>query len=227
MTNAINVLNQRVIAGDEMAAPHTTRTKEEVLKDFRTAEILDAARRVIGELGYADASMERIAQEAGVAKGTLYLYFKNKESLLLAALELGYEELVSRTRSATQRVRGSEEKLRQVAEAFVEHASEHRSFYRALQERPDLGPDALSRVSERMRDLMDGYVELLRGTVERGIRRGELRPVDPRRAAGVFVEILRGVVTARVRTTDPDSVANDVDRVLDLFLHGVSAGERK
>jgi AcrR family transcriptional regulator len=209
-----------------MATPHTSRTKEEVLKDFRTAEILDAARRVIGELGYADASMERIAQEAGVAKGTLYLYFKNKQSLLLAALELGYEELVSRTRSATGRARGSEEKLRQVAETFVEHSSEHRSFYRALQE-PDLGPDALSHVSERMRDLLDGYVELLRGTVERGIRKGELRPVDPRRAASVFVEILRGVVTARVRATDPDSVANDVDRVLDLFLHGVSAGEPK
>ena len=41
------------------------RTKEEVVKDFRTGEIVQAARRVIGELGFADASMERIAQEAG------------------------------------------------------------------------------------------------------------------------------------------------------------------
>ena len=56
-----------------MATPHTSRTKEEVLKDFRTAEILDAARRVIGELGYADASMERIAQRmAGLGTETAF-----------------------------------------------------------------------------------------------------------------------------------------------------------
>ena len=68
----------------------------------------------------------------------------------------------------------------------MEHSSEHRSFYRALQERPDLGPDALSRVSKRMRDLMDGYVELLQGTVDRGIRKGELRPIDVHRGDRVL-----------------------------------------
>ena len=49
------------------------KTKDEVVKDFRTGEIVRAARRVIGELGFDEASMERIAHEAGVAKGTIYL----------------------------------------------------------------------------------------------------------------------------------------------------------
>ena len=66
-------------------------TKEEVVKDFRTGEIANAARRVIGELGYPEASMERIAQEAGVSKGTLYLYYRNKRALLLTAIEHSFE----------------------------------------------------------------------------------------------------------------------------------------
>ena len=210
-----------------MTHPHPIRTKEQVLKDFRTGEILDAARRVIGELGYAEASMERIAQAAGVAKGTLYLYFKNKESLLSAAFELGHAELMGRTRACTQRARGAKAKLREIARAFVEHCAEHQAFYRALLEQPALGPDGFAGSAGRARELVDEYIRYLAGSVERGIRAGELRGVDPERAARALVEILRGVVALRLREPDPTELTEDVDTAMDLFLHGVDAGEPK
>ena len=79
-----------------------TKTKDEVVKDFRTGEIVRAARRVIGELGFDEASMERIAHEAGIAKGTIYLYFRNKEELLAHVAEHGFRELMERARLATR-----------------------------------------------------------------------------------------------------------------------------
>ncbi len=97
-----------------MSVSRPVRTKETVVKDFRTSEILDAARRVIADVGYADASMERIAQKAGVAKGTLYLYFENKETLLVRTFEDGLGELISRARGATQRARFYTCKLREI-----------------------------------------------------------------------------------------------------------------
>ena len=88
-----------------MDLSRSARSKEELLKVFRTEEILQAARRVISRDGLADASVERIAAEAGVAKGTLYLYFDSKETLLARACEPVVAELLRRTRRAIQRTR--------------------------------------------------------------------------------------------------------------------------
>ncbi len=210
-----------------MRIPPTARSKEEVVKDFRTVEILDAARRVIGELGYGDASMERIAQAASVAKGTLYLYFKSKESLMQAALERGYAELMERTRAGTVRVRGPLAKLREVARAFLEHSLAHQTFYRALQETPEIGPEGVSEVSHRLRALVDDYIHHVSALVERGIKSGDLRPVEPARAARLLVELLRGVVADRLRQPHADAIDEDVDLVIEFFLHGVASGGRK
>jgi AcrR family transcriptional regulator len=210
-----------------MTAPRPSRTKEDVVKDFRTSEILDATRRVIGELGYADASMERIAQEAGVAKGTLYLYFKSKESLLLAACEHGFDELMTRTRDATERVRGSTAKVGEVAREFLAHASENQAFIHALRERPDLWPEGTSEISEDIRALIDQYTEFVASFVERGIRSREFRKIDPTRAARVLTVMLQTVVADRLVDPDPSPISEDAAVLLDYFLHGVGAGDSR
>jgi AcrR family transcriptional regulator len=210
-----------------MRSAPQVRSKEAVVKDFRTGEILDAARRVIAELGYGEASMERIAQAASVAKGTLYLYFKSKESLLVEVLERGFAELQEVSRARTLRARGTTAKLRELACSFLEHSALHQDFYRALLESPELGPYGVSEVSRRFRLLIDAYIAYVGSIVERGTRAGELRTVDPARAARFLVEVLRGVVADRMRESDPPAIGDDVDAVLDFFFHGVGAGERK
>ena len=60
-------------------------TDQSVTKNKHTA-ILDAARAVFSRDGYAASSVEEVAAEAGIAKGTVYLYFSSKEELYLAAL---------------------------------------------------------------------------------------------------------------------------------------------
>ncbi|MGH7864881.1 MAG: helix-turn-helix domain-containing protein, partial [Candidatus Binataceae bacterium] len=59
-------------------------SREELIKEYRVAEILDATRRVIGRYGFQGATIDRVAEEAKVAKGTIYLYFETKDSLLHA-----------------------------------------------------------------------------------------------------------------------------------------------
>ena len=53
-------------------------TKEAVLKEYRIRELMEAARRVIGRHGFEGTTIDRVAEEAHVAKGTIYLYFSNK-----------------------------------------------------------------------------------------------------------------------------------------------------
>src|ERR1700689_4056784 len=73
------------------------KTRKELLSEWRHHEVLEAARRIFARLGYAATNVEDIAKEAGMAKGTVYLYFKSKEEVFAAVLARDLECLVSKT----------------------------------------------------------------------------------------------------------------------------------
>jgi AcrR family transcriptional regulator len=196
------------------------RTKDEVLKDFRTRAILDAARRVVGELGYADASMERIAQAAGVAKGTLYLYFPSKEGLLDQAFEYGLDELVELMRAAADGARGPLPRLRAVVLAAVGHAREQRAFFQAM-------VDARHRRRQRDDREPRPHMDLIAGLVDEGIRAGALRPVDAQRTARLLSHAISALVAESLLRGGPFPAEEDVDAMLDVIFHGVAAPEAR
>ena len=72
-----------------MTRNSVTTNKEELVRDFRVREILEAARRVVARNGFQGVTIDRVAEEAKIAKGTVYLYFHTKEELLKAAVEQG------------------------------------------------------------------------------------------------------------------------------------------
>ena len=65
------------------------KTKKDVITEFRTSGILEAARKVFAEKGFHEATMDDIAEAAGVAKGTVYLYYESKRDVYFAALKFG------------------------------------------------------------------------------------------------------------------------------------------
>jgi AcrR family transcriptional regulator len=73
------------------------KTKQQVVTEFRRRAILDAARKVFARKGFADGIMDDIAAEAGLAKGTLYLYFGSKKEIYKALLHHDMEALKADT----------------------------------------------------------------------------------------------------------------------------------
>ncbi|MFI5315514.1 MAG: TetR/AcrR family transcriptional regulator [Myxococcota bacterium] len=210
-----------------MAEARSPKTKEEVIKDFRTAEIVRAARRVIGESGFDDASMERIAQQAGIAKGTIYLYFRNKEELLAHVADHGFEELMERARLATTRARGAAPKLVGLLRAAFEHTGENREIFRALQERTQLGLQRESLLAAKFDQNREELLRFVAAIIERGVKSGELRGCDSRRAARFLIESMRGAIVDRMQDQSPTGVERDAEAIVDFFLHGVGATESK
>src|SRR5919112_4126141 len=72
---------------------HIPKTKEEVVQEYRIASIQQATMRVIARKGMAAATMQEIAEEAGVAKGTIYLYFRDRDELVEKTFETAIGEL--------------------------------------------------------------------------------------------------------------------------------------
>src|SRR5581483_8081518 len=90
--------------------------------------ILDAARAVFSRDGYAASSVEDVAAEAGIAKGTVYLYFKSKEELYLAALLRELRAFAAEYRAQMDRADGLREKLEAFLRVRLEYCRAHKDF---------------------------------------------------------------------------------------------------
>ncbi len=77
--------------------------------------ILDAAIEVIAENGFFHSRVSEIADRAGVADGTIYLYFKNKDELLMAAIDSAFHRFIQRARTSLNQMTDAREKLRRMA----------------------------------------------------------------------------------------------------------------
>src|SRR5262245_30296963 len=108
--------------------PVLGKTKKDVLLEFRTSEILEAARAVFADRGFNNATMDEIAVVAGVAKGTLYLYFPSKRDLFIAALRQGVVELNERARREIEAAATTAERVRAFMAARLRYCAENRDF---------------------------------------------------------------------------------------------------
>jgi len=99
--------------------------RKEREKEQRLASILTAAEKVFSEKGYSACTMNDVAAEAELAKGTLYLYFENKEDLCCAINAKGMEIMMNLFRKAVKQHKKGIDKVRAIGEAFFDFAKKY------------------------------------------------------------------------------------------------------
>jgi AcrR family transcriptional regulator len=158
------------------AGPRWRRLPEE-----RPRQILDAALQVFGERGLAGARLEDIARTAGVSKGTIYLYFPNKEELFR---EVVRAIVVDRLRDAAAKVGDGSpvDELKRYLRAhwdFV-RSPEFQTIFKLVTGELHNFPELAEFYG---REVVMPANQLMAGMIRRGIDRGDFRPVDPIMAA--------------------------------------------
>src|SRR3954469_23598520 len=121
------------------------QTKKDVLTEFRRATILEAAIRAFARHGYRATTVDTIAAEADIAKGTIYLYYKSKVDIYHSAVKHGLSGLYAETERALSSDAGCREKLEQFIRLRFDYMSRNHDFYRIYFS--EFG-DALSRPPE-------------------------------------------------------------------------------
>lgn len=205
---------------------HMTRnsstSKEDVVREFRIREILDATCRVVARHGFQGATIDRVAAEAQIAKGTIYLYFQTKEDLLKAAVEQGIEKFTGQIRAEVAEVTAPLDKLRRLVEANLELSDSNRDFFKTLLlERNFLAASPNHPEAAHMLDLYLAHIRFIEDVIREGVLAGALRPHNVEVSAFALNEAMRGCFQQRALGLTTRPAAADADLLLDLFLHGV------
>lgn len=182
-----------------------TKTPDQVDK------ILDAGSRLFGAQRFHEVRMDDIAVEAGVGKGTLYRYFRDKEELYVGLLGRALRRLVGRVRATMAEAAGPSARLEALAGAIVTHFDEHPHLMDLIQ-RAELGhvADTPFLGNETRAELLRLIVEVF----EEGRERGEFRVRDPELTAMMLLGGLRAVIRAGRLPRPPDLCRRVVEGLL-------------
>ena len=196
--------------------------KEDVLREFRVREILDAACRVVARHGFQGATVERVAEEANIAKGTIYLYFQNKDGLFTAAVEQGMQNFTSQLRAQVAEALTPIEKLQRLIEVSLQLSDTYRDFFKTLLlERNFLAASPNHPEAAHMLDLYLAHIRFMQEIIQDGVRVGIFRSHNVEASAFALNEAIRGCFQQRALGLTARPVAEDASILLDLFFNGV------
>lgn len=182
-------------------------------------QIIDAAIIVIAENGYHQSQVSKIAKQAGVADGTIYLYFKNKEEILVSVFEEKMEIFADNLKEIIQQEISSSEKLYKMIENhFMVLSSDH---HLATVTQLELRQANLA-LRLRINAVLRNYLVLLDTILKEGIEQGEFdHSIDIRLARQMVFGTIDETTTTWVMNEHKYDLVDLTGKVHHLLLNGV------
>lgn len=183
--------------------------------------ILRAAISVFAHNGYFNSKVADIASEAGVADGTVYLYFKSKEDILHSIFDRSVEEALDAARNRIKELDDPREKLRQIALLHLERLGTDRDLAVVFQVELRGSTKFMEEFSAAG---FAEYLTLIRSTFEEGQRAGVFRSeLNAKTVSKILFGALDEMATNWILSKRRYKLAPMADEVLDIFLNGVKA----
>ena len=201
----------------------TTPSRRQEASELRRLAILQAARTVFARQGYADTVVDDIAAQAGIGKGTLYLYFPSKEQIYLAALLEDARKLNRLSRERMAAAAAWQDKLRAYMEVRLEYFDAHQDFLRIyLTEFRNMCMQGKPLAAELHHLVQEGEAQLAQ-LFAAAAATGEVRAVDPELAALTVSDLTRGVMERRLRGWGNGAGPADAAFALDVLCRALTA----
>lgn len=183
--------------------------------------ILRAAIEVFAHNGYFNSKVADIARQAGVADGTVYLYFKSKEEILHSIFDRSVEEAIAEVKRQLGTITDPKEKLRRIALLHLERLGADRNLAIVFQVELRGSTKFMEEFSAAG---FAEYLGLIRLVLEEGQRAGIFRAeLNAKVMAKILFGALDEMATNWILSKRRYKLAPMADQVLDIFLHGVTA----
>jgi len=190
-------------------------------RDKRKA-ILQAAIEVFAQKGFHRSRVADIARRAGVADGTIYLYFASKDDILITIFEEKMTELLREARKAIDDVSDPRDKLQRFAEFHMSQVEENRDFSSVFQVELRLSNKFMKEYApRRLREYLDIIGDIVREGQDHGVFRKDSNPIVVRRA---FFGALDEIAMQWTLTPHPRyRLVSTAHEVSDIFIRGLRA----
>lgn len=201
-----------------MAVP--VKTKREIVTEFRTLEILNAAHTLFARKGFTATTMDNVAEEAGLAKGTLYLYFSSKREIYGKALQIAVMGIVEQSQKEMSTRRSIQQKIRAYIISLLKYAEEHGDFFKIYCQ--EFGnPLQPAAVDKELGNLNQRGTQALVQVLGEARRRKEIRLVPAEATAAVIMDMIRSLILRRLFVSVKKSIEEDCDFLCDMILKGI------
>jgi TetR/AcrR family fatty acid metabolism transcriptional regulator len=195
---------------------------KEVIRDFRRDQVVSVARRLFGERGTMEVSMDDIAAEAGVARSTVYVYFANRDELLRACLKGMHDHLLEDIAGSWAQDAGPEHRLEKLIEGLIDRIDADPGFFRLAlmtQGTPIQGGEA---VGNELALISLNIARLIHDLYVDGVAAGIFRDIDPDEAVTLIGQQIYGVIAVRAGSPIPLPAPEVAASVCTFILQGLA-----
>lgn len=183
-------------------------------REEKYQSILDAATEAFAEYGYFSCQVSKIAKLAGVADGTIYLYFKNKEDILVSLFSERMGQFIQGIRHEIVQCRTTQERLSSIVRTHLRYMQENRSLAIVTQiELRQSDPQIREAISGPLRE----YFQLIEQVLAEGIEKDEIVLRDLKVGRQLFFGTLDAVISDWVNSKKTRSLDGVENVVIDLI----------
>src|SRR5688500_959493 len=184
----------------------------------KRAAILEAATAIFAKRGFFGAQVADVARGAGIAAGTVYLYFRSKDEILTSIFDRTMQEAIEEGRAALADVKDPVERLRRIARMHLTRLGRDRNLAVVFQ--VELRQTTKFMEQFAATGLRD-YLAVIQQTIEDGQARGLFRKsLNPRTAAKIFFGALDEMATNWVLSRRRYALGGQADEVVDILVGG-------
>jgi TetR/AcrR family fatty acid metabolism transcriptional regulator len=181
--------------------------------------ILRAATKVFAQNGFFQSQVADVAKVAGVAAGTVYLYFQSKDDLLVSIFERSMNDVLAEARAAVGEATEPCDRLRRIARLHLERLGRDKDLAVVFQVELRQSVKFMERFSETF---LQDYFKLIRQAIADGQQSGAFRKdVSATTATKIFFGALDEMATNWVLSRRKYDLRAEADAVVDLFINGV------
>ena len=181
--------------------------------------ILRAAIKVFASKGYFNSKVADIASEAGIADGTVYLYFKSKDEILHSIFDRAMAEFISEGKKEIAEIKDADKRLRRIAELHLERLGADRDLAIVFQVELRGSTKFMEEFSAAG---FAEYLSIIHRTIEDGQRSGIFRKdINPIVCSKILFGALDEMVTNWILSKKDYALAPLADEVLKVFFGGV------
>ena len=209
----------RETAGLRLNTAETGTVAPAAEPDSKYERILAAAVEVIAENGYFNSPVSEIAARAGVADGTIYLYFKSKDDVLRTAIDTMFERFHGRVAERFRTVSDPRAQLEYIAQVHLESSSADRNMAIVMQTEIRQSANFIAEFSHKH---LVRYIQVVREVVRRGQESGLFRrDISDGLVAHCMFGAIDELLSSAVFTNRGYDAAATAKQVIDVLLNGI------